>query len=562
MARKSRKPSASKEPKRAPAKAQKWLCGIYVRLSHENNDRGEGTIETQIEIVKRAIAKLPDVKVAKIYIDNGHTGTNFERPAFEELLSDIKSGAITCIAVKDLSRFGRNYLKAGVLIERILPHLNVRFISVNDDIDTLDTSNDASRLIIPLKNLVNEMYSRDISRKIRDSNMAHMKAGTFTLSIAPFGYMRNPENPTRYVVDPDLAPIVQFIFDEALRGTGFKMIANKLNDFGLPTPGMVKEAGGDWSEKSEGFFRWSWQAVMKIIRNEVYKGDLVLNKNDQSIFSERPGKRGKDEHIVIKNAHEPMVSREVFDKVNAIYDKHSATSKANQARTRHIRKAMPSFFPAGMLRCGICGSYMSFVRDISEGDVVKSPNYACTAKKQRVTCPDGPTVAEPYILMAVADAIKTQLALQGAFADEHGNADLLSKALDTERALSSQAADLESRLMKCNNARRLLYEDYSNGTISQTAWESSKESLDEEAKATTSAIEDLKSRINAISSLRNPATEADSLISKFGAMPDISPELIESLVKQIDVFPDKTARITFKFEDYETKLKALKEVLR
>ncbi|WP_172135575.1 recombinase family protein [Adlercreutzia sp. ZJ473] len=561
MARKSRKPSASSEPRKAPAKAGRWLCGIYTRLSHENNNREDGCIETQVEIVERAIAKLPDVKVVKVYRDNGHTGTNFERPAFQELLDDIRSGRITCLAVKDLSRFGRNYLEAGVLIERILPHLNVRFISVNDDIDTLDAGSDASRLIIPVKNLVNEMYSRDISRKIRNSNLARMHAGTFALCNAPFGYLRNPKDVTRYVVNPDLAPVVELIFGEALRGTSFKRIADKLNDCGIPTPGMAKEAGGDWAGKKESFFAWDWRAVMKIVRNRAYAGDLVLNKSDQSVFSEHRGPRDESERIIIRDAHEAIVSREVFDEVNASYDARSKASKEKQARTKEIRDAMPSFFPSGMLRCGVCGSYMGFVRDIGRGDVVKAPTYACTAKKQRITCPDGPTVAEPYVLMAVADALRAQLALHGAFTGERGSARLVEKSLEAEATLAREASVLELELARCNESRRHLYESFSSGAISRATWESGKAPLDEQAEELSGKVAQLSQRIDAISSLRSPSSEVDSLIKGLDGMPDISPEIIEAMVKQVDVFPDKTLRITFKFEDYATRLNALKEVL-
>ena len=238
MARKSRKnqvPEVSQLPQ-----VKVWRAALYIRLSVEFNGKRGDSLETQRQIMEAYIALCPDIEIAGVYTDNGTTGRTFERPAFQQMLSDVEAGKINCIVVKDLSRLGRNTIDTGFYIEKYFPLHGVRFISVNDQFDSEDSENNGSHLIVPLKNMINEAYAADISRKVRSQQRQAMQEGRFVGARPPYGYIKDPQDCHKLLIDPDTAPVVRQIFQWAVEGVAVNRIVLNLNEQDIPAPGQYK----------------------------------------------------------------------------------------------------------------------------------------------------------------------------------------------------------------------------------------------------------------------------------------------------------------------------------
>lgn len=243
-----------------------WETAIYARLSVENskkNDDGD-SIEGQIEICRDYVAEHPYLHLADTYVDNGWTGTNTDRPEFQRLLSDIREGKIKALVIKDFSRFSRDYIEAGNLLENIFPAMGVRFISVVDRYDSFETDGSASSLLIPLKNLINSFYSRDQSKKVSLAVHAKQLAGEHIPSMIPYGYRKSTTQEYRFEPDPETAPIVIRIYAQFLSGTGARPIVRQLNEEGIPSPGRLRYLRGQTKRACYSDCLWTQQVIKQI----------------------------------------------------------------------------------------------------------------------------------------------------------------------------------------------------------------------------------------------------------------------------------------------------------
>ena len=266
MARKSRKNVIPQESTALPDKEKKVLfkAGLYARLSHEKEENIErGTIETQMELMKNYVKDHEDIVIEEEYYDASFTGTNFERPDFKRMLEDAKTGRINCIIVKDLSRLGRNYVEMGNYIERVFPFLNVRFIAVTDDFDSFRPGTD---LMMPLKNIVNEFYAKDISKKVSTAHRRKWITDEYMCGFAPYGYLKSKTKKNRIVVDETTAGNVRLIYKFFLEGKGYTSIAKYLNEQGIMSPLMyLKSLGYQQNVKTNGV--WTKTTVKSILTN-------------------------------------------------------------------------------------------------------------------------------------------------------------------------------------------------------------------------------------------------------------------------------------------------------
>ena len=242
---------------------------LYIRLSVEDNKKRGNSIETQKMVLEDYLSNKPEFRIYETYIDNGTTGTNFNREGFQRMLSDIETGKIGCVIVKDLSRLGRNSIDSGYYIEQYFPSHNVRFIAVTDQFDSENPDNLHGGIILPLKNMINEAYSIDIGRKIKAQARQDMKEGKFVGGRAPFGYKKDPNDCHKLIVDPVAAPVVQQIFQWAYEKVGLNRIVLMLNEGGYPAPSNYKYSTGEITHENligEGF--WQTRTVMKILKEE------------------------------------------------------------------------------------------------------------------------------------------------------------------------------------------------------------------------------------------------------------------------------------------------------
>jgi len=320
MARKSRKVLQKETQNYIPVATsteKKLATAAYARLSVEKED--DDSIHTQITLLKNYIGEHSDVELSDTYIDNGFTGTRFDRPDFVRMMDDVRCGKIQCIVVKDLSRFGRDFLETGYYIETLLPRLNVRLISINDDFDSF-REGDINSIAIPIKNMVNELYAKDFSRKVTAYNDLHRERGDVKLLRSVYGYKRDAIN-NIYVVNPDTAPIVQMIFRWYLLDVSTGQIAKRLNTMQILTPLAYKaivEKGEEFNQEGDA---WNNGRVRDILRNTIYIGDLTWGKRRKTLFRNVPEhKTPKEEWVICHNMHEPLISKADFEEVQRRLD--------------------------------------------------------------------------------------------------------------------------------------------------------------------------------------------------------------------------------------------------
>ena len=288
------------------------------------------------------------------YCDNGRTGTNFNRPEFERLMDDVRAGKVDCIVVKDLSRFGRNYQETGNYLERIFPLLGVRFIAVNDKFDTLTAERTQDGYIVPLKNIMNAVYSKDISRKILPALAAKQQNGEFIGSWAAYGYQKCAENRYRIEPNPETAPVVREMFQWRLSGLNYQNIARKLNERNIPSPARYHYLRGD--AKSERYANTIWRvsSVKNILRDEVYQGHMVQGRK-RSGFSEgrKPYQTPESEWVIVRNTHEPLVDETTFRAVQQMGEEAKNAYNARKGKYDGLGTT-PNIF-RGLIYCADCG---------------------------------------------------------------------------------------------------------------------------------------------------------------------------------------------------------------
>ena len=342
-----------------------WETAIYARLSVENsgkNDDGE-SIDGQVNICREYIEEHPYLNLADIYVDNGWTGTNTDRPEFQRLLGDIKQGKIRALVIKDFSRFSRDYIEAGNLLESIFPALGVRFISVADRYDSFETDGSAESLLIPLKNLINSYYSKDISKKVSTAVQAKQLAGEYIPGMIPYGYVKSASQAYRFDVDSETAPIVKRIFAEKLNGRNYHEIARGLNNDNIPSPGKLRYIRRQNAKEMYANSVWLPATIKHILKNPVYLGDLVFGRKVKALYLGQPDTQtvlDESKWRVLHNMHPALIDRDSFDKVRADMDKSAKAYKKKTEKSKKFREKHPPIFTH--IRCGDCGANLNYAR--------------------------------------------------------------------------------------------------------------------------------------------------------------------------------------------------------
>lgn len=331
-----------------------YIVGIYCRLSKDDPQEGESTsIGTQRSILLDYCAGQ-NYEVYKIYVDDGYSGLNFNRPGFQELLADVDSGAINMVITKDLSRLGRDYIMTGYYSEIYFEAKGVRYVALADGFDTLKKNND----LAPFKNILNDMYARDISKKVKAAKRQQAKAGRFAGSQTPYGYCKDTNAKARLIVDPEAAEVVKIIFSLAEQGLGNVAIASELRRRKIIAPSVYKYQNGDMrfarypAVRNEDYYNWSYGTIGQIINNTVYTGELISLKTETvNCKTKQKISVPMDQRIITANAHEAIISREQFDKVQQVRAGHNCV--ANMHRYNLFR---------GKLFCECCGHPLAITK--------------------------------------------------------------------------------------------------------------------------------------------------------------------------------------------------------
>ena len=356
MARKSRKNTAvSVVPESVETKV--FSTAIYVRLSVENSGKDDDgdSIENQTGICREYVDARPYLNLYGIYSDNGEKGWKFDRPEFTRMMDDVKAGKVDCIVVKDLSRFGRDYIETGNYLEKIFPFLGVRFISITDSYDSFTCDDAESALMVPLKNMVNDVYAKDISRKIITSFRQRQEKGDFLPGNTPYGHIKSETRQFRYEVDEKVAPYIRMLFEWKAEGVSHAEMARRLNEMGAVTPSMRKVELGIWHAEKYRHTVWGGRTLTDILTNPVYTGALVYGRMPKSLYEGiRVHRAPKEEWRILEGMHEPIVSRELFDRVQEIFDEHRKTIAEKYSKNEKNREGIDNRF-RGRIVCGDCG---------------------------------------------------------------------------------------------------------------------------------------------------------------------------------------------------------------
>ena len=534
MARKSRKHIAAMEE--VPA-IKVWRAALYIRLSVEVNGKRGDSLETQRQIMEAYVTLCPDIEVAEIYIDNGISGQTFERAAFQRLLNDIEAGKIDCVVVKDLSRLGRNTIDTGYYIEKYFPLHQVRFIAVNDQYDSEDGENSANHMIVPLKNMINEAYAADISRKVAAQQRQAMRDGEFVGSRPPYGYRKDPDNCHHLLVNEDTAPTVRQIFQWAAEGVALNDMVKRLNEAKVPTPGhYLASVGLITNQRLMGSGKWQTWTVGKILEAEVYTGDMVQGKS-RTVGRKQVSTAPMD-WIVVRDTHEALVSREMFELVQAVRQnaavKYTVTEK--KPYTENILQ--------GRVFCGCCGKNLH--RQKSHGRYF----YRCITNDRlgKDACPGD------IRYLKEADLFDTILIVIRQKAGAVMGSGLYLKRQDSKIAAKKAAVDREIDQLRGETEKNQallkgLYENFVTGILTRAEYLELKEDYSGKVRTAVERVRELQAQQSELEALvKDCASLADKLAA---AEKDkaLTARLVEQVIERVTVSGPGDVAIQFRFED-------------
>lgn len=554
MARKSRKQNKSASVKITATVPVKNCVGIYTRLSIEDNGYGtKDSIQNQIAFLKEYVEEQEDkLQLISVYVDNGTTGTNFDREEWNRMISDIKAGKINCVVVKDFSRLGRNYIEVGNYLEKIFPFLGTRIIAVNENFDSDKQTFENSMLMNSLTNIVNEYYARDISKKVTQTKRTMQRNGECVSGVVPYGYKKSDKDRKKLVVDKESADVVKKIFEWRLQKKGCTVIANYLNELAIPSPGMYRYMNGNQSFKRSSNAKWKSKHVAGILTNPVYLGHMVQGKTRCSYF-EQDGKLRflpKEDWIIIEGTHEPLVTQEQFD---------AAMVMAEESRKRHMEqidahKDIPRV--ENPLRkkifCGQCGNMMTRRSRVENGK--RGYCYFCGAPKSKIGINCTNThIHEIPLMVAVTEATDRQLRLLGKI-ENHWRRQKQSEGYKKkEKEIENQKKKMEESVNRIGILRQEIYADMKEGLLSPTDYEYEKKRLAKKLEEYNAVMASLmegdrmeKELEEALGRYRQSVLELEGV----GMSDDvISIELLDTLIDKIVVYSPEKVEVTYSFAD-------------
>lgn len=524
-------------------KQQHYKAALYCRLSvDDGNFGGSVSIETQ-KILLEQYCKDHKITDYKFYCDDGCSGTNFDRPSFKKMLSDIDEGKINLVIVKDLSRFGRNYVEAGMYVQRFTDS-NIRFIAADDNYDSLVSSDD---LLFPIKNVVNEMYARDVSKKTKAAKKAKARDGQFIGSKAPFGYKIDPNDRHHLIVDEPAAQVVKRIFRLASEGVGYNKMAKIFREekvltpiayFNLNNPDYFKS---DYWRKE---FDWHVTSIRAILNNEVYLGKLVYGKQrNKSMKSKEKVRNPKEDWIVVENCHEPIITQELWDTVHKILNAKHRPAKAGEVQMF-----------AGLLYCSDCGHCLTYSQK-QRKDGSYHGAYSCWMYKThgKEYCASHYITFDTIYELVLID-IQRNLFQYRKNTDKFKS--ILSRKYqsDSQKQAEQITLEYEQKQKRCEELDKIisrLYEDNVLGRIGDERYESMSQSYELEQVEIKKALPILKSKIDELKRQSDCADNFINVIKKYTIIDKLDAAILNELIDKIVVHHKEQAEDGRTFQQIE-----------
>lgn len=545
MARRNRSAAELEADERRKIQDKSYSAALYARISVEDERKRESnSIGNQLQLLKDFASENADIKVYDIYVDDDISGTDFNRPEYSRMMNDLRNKKINCIIVKDLSRLGRNYLESGEYIEMVFPFFECRFIAINDRFDSKYQQADIS---VQIKNLINEMYAKDISKKICSSFQSIQMQGKYTGSKAPYGYLLNPRDKHHLIPDPETAPIVREIFEMiAVKNCTIHFVSINLTARGIPSPGRLLYERGmvktDQYKKS----KWYGETVRKILRNPIYIGCTVSGKtrstyHENGIKGARPVP--KEDWIITRGTHEPIIEEKIYDQVQAYLDTNQK-EKANN--TRYNSKSKGASIFKGHLICGECGRAM-YLRHKKNHANEKTWWYYCALHENYNSSYCVKKAVKKADVESIAlKLIKTQIKL-------FTEADELIKELNAKESSKTkykiyldQIQNTKKQLDDLIAKKATLYDEYANNLLTKSEYVCVGQEYARKADELRIFISELEKEAQKYSPTYLSKGGWARIIAKYKNATKLTEEMVDAFIDKMILYNDGHVEITFK----------------
>lgn len=554
MARKSKRIISAEQA--VPLSGNIYNVAVYVRLSVEEKYYKNGTdsLLNQEEIALEYIKNKPDMRLYNVYSDNGKTGSNFERQGFQDMMYDVYNGKVNCIIVKDLSRFGREYIEMGDYLEKIFPMIGVRFIAINDHYDNNVTSFDIS---VPIKNIINTLYAKDISKKVAAALRIKQQNGEFIGTYAAYGYMKSKEDKHKIVIDEETAPIVKLIFEWKAQGFSYASIGRKLYDMGIMPPCRYRYDKGILKDKryADVVF-WKQGTIKTILQNEVYVGNLVQGRRKSRFFDGMDEIRtDKQDWIVVKNTHEPIISQELFDTVQKEIAKTREKYFENLGKYDKISNKENIF--KQKVVCGDCGTSLTKYKSANSGGKKKVYySYICPHHTLYPNQCDFCSISEKDLKKIVMSSIKIQMSsladMEMMFLNIANSKEVKKKQANLTRLISDSLANISY----IRTSRIRIASDLAKGLICDEEYAIAKSEFDEQLRDETLKLDAIRKKRDKFDKIIS-APKWISELRKYHDTKILTREMVEVFVEKIIIYPDKRIEIIWTYNDKQAELMSL-----
>ena len=504
------------------------ITALYCRLSRDDGMEGDSNSVANQKKLLSKYAKENGFGNTRYYVDDGYTGTNFNRPGFQQMLEDMDMGYISTVIVKDMSRLGRDYLQVGYYTDTYFPDRNIRFIAINDCVDSADGENE----LAPFRNVMNEMYARDISRKVRSSHRIRGNSGE-PLSQPPYGYMKSPDNKKRWVIDPEAAQVVRNIFRMCLEGKGNETIARILqeNEVMIPMAYWQSKGLGRGGKRTQpNPYKWAKTTVAKILAQQEYCGDIINFKTYSKSFKNKTRLDNPEENwVIFKGVHEPIIDRETFERVQEL-------TKRTKRRAPKKGNAEKNMF-CDLLYCADCGSKLWFHVNAGNRDITF---FSCSNYKTdtRGTCETRHYVRADAIEQVVIYELRRLVAYLKS--DEQAFAEMLEKktTADIQRDRKQLESNLQKSIVRNEEVARLyerVYEDNVNGKVTDEWFMQLSHKYEVERLELKAKIAELRTQLSELSTTEQNKDSFLAAVRKFMEMGTLTAPLLRELIDHIDV---------------------------
>ena len=522
-----------------------WKTALYLRLSRDDGDKAESnSIASQREILKEYVKQRPDMEIHDIYVDDGYSGTNFDRPDFNRMMDDIYAGKVNCVIVKDLSRFARNHTEGGTYLDKTFVKLGVRFIAINNQIDIgiSGISSFDDLIKVGITNLMNEGQAATTSVNVRGTLNLRRQQGKFIGSFPTYGYLKDPDDKHHLIIDEETAPIVRMIFERFIAGESIIGITKNLNEMGIPNPSMYKKQKGYNYKHPSGRSNdglWPDSSVRRILQNRMYLGDMVQGRNTTYSYKIKQCRAiPKDEWIVVEGTHEPIIDHETFDNAQALFNKHIRKSP---------KKNNVDLF-SGLVRCADCKRIMN--KKTNQHSYGTYHYYRCvTSRKLKKSACTNHTIRidklEEAVLLVVQNMINTAITMSDMLEKINSNSKRKIESTHIQKALSTASAEREKLVTMIAD----LYPDWKSGAITQDEYQILKERLNEKLSVVDEKIVSLN---KSAEQFKNGITEENDFVAHFkkhGNIEYLTRPLLTELVEEIFVNEGGDIEVVFKFRD-------------